>query len=61
MKHHIMMALGILMAVIFAYRGANALLSPGFGLTELYILGGLVLAGALMVFGWQGFRASKKG
>lgn len=44
MKHHIMFAVGILIATIFAYQGAIALMAPGIGLWEAYILGGLVLA-----------------
>lgn len=44
MKHHIMFAVGILIAIIFAYQGAIALMAPGIGLWEAYILGGLVLA-----------------
>lgn len=60
MKSHIMIALGLLMTGIFAFRGANALLSPGFGVPELYNLGGLALAAALMVQGWHGFLADRK-
>lgn len=50
MKHHIMIALGLLMATIFSYRLAVALLAPGFGIPELYFLGGIVIASAL-IFG----------
>lgn len=50
MKHHIMIALGLLMAVVFGYRMANAILEPGLGLLEIYLAGGLVLA-AWLIFG----------
>lgn len=50
MKHHIMIALGLLMAVIFSYRLANALLAPGLGISELYLFGGIVIA-AFLIFG----------
>ena len=50
MKHHLMIALGLLMAVMFSYRLANAILAPGMGLLELYLLGGIILAAAL-IFG----------
>lgn len=48
MKHHIMIALGLLMAGIFSYQAAFALQSPGLGLWELYLLGGLILAAAII-------------
>ncbi|MEN8722693.1 MAG: hypothetical protein ABF335_07370 [Alphaproteobacteria bacterium] len=48
MKHHIMLAVGILIAAIFSYQGAIALMAPGIGLWEAYILGGLVLAGLIL-------------
>ncbi|MEO1554461.1 MAG: hypothetical protein AAFR82_11070 [Pseudomonadota bacterium] len=50
MKHHLMIALGLLMAVMFSYRLANAILAPGMGLLELYLLGGIIIAAAL-IFG----------
>ncbi|MEM6653935.1 MAG: hypothetical protein AAGA72_17335 [Pseudomonadota bacterium] len=50
MKHHIMIALGILMACIFSYRLANAILTPGWGLPELYLFGGIVIA-VVLIFG----------
>ena len=51
MKHHIMIALGLLMAVVFSFRLANALMVPGLGGAELYLFGGIVIAGALIFFG----------
>ena len=51
MKHHIMIALGLLIGTIFSFRLANALLVPGFGLSELYLMGGVVIAAALILFG----------
>ncbi|MEL8056798.1 MAG: hypothetical protein AAGK66_11620 [Pseudomonadota bacterium] len=50
MKHHIMIALGLLMAVVFSYRLAVALLAPGFGIRELYFFGGIVIA-SVLIFG----------
>lgn len=64
MKHHIMIALGILMGLIFAFRMAVALLEPGLGFREVYLAGGLVLAGWLFVGGlaqWRQDRAGKAG
>ena len=60
MKHHIMIALGILMAAVFSYRLANALLAPGMGLLEIYLFGGIVLAGLLIFFGLRERRAHKE-
>lgn len=60
MKFHIMIALGLLMAGIFAFRGAQSFLAPGFGVPELYNLGGLAIAAALMFQGVQGFRVDRK-
>lgn len=51
MKAHLTLAIGILMAAIFAYRAANAFLEPGLGLLEAYVLGGLILAGWMMFSG----------
>lgn len=50
MKHHVMIALGLLMAAVFGFRTANALVAPGFGLRELYLIGGLAIA-AWLIFG----------
>ena len=50
MKSHIMIALGLLMAAVFSYRLANALLAPGIGWLELYLFGGIIIAAAL-IFG----------
>ena len=59
MKHHLMIALGLLMAVIFAYRFAHAILAPGWGLLEIYLLGGLVLAGLLITGGLRERKAAR--
>lgn len=59
MKHHIMIALGLLMAVIFGYRMANAILEPGLGLSELYLGGGLVLAAWLIFAGLKERRFAR--
>ncbi|MBO6690114.1 MAG: hypothetical protein JJ931_11190 [Henriciella sp.] len=57
MKHHIMIALGILMAMVFSFRLANALLAPGLGFSELYLFGGIVIAAFLIFFGLRERRA----
>lgn len=55
-----MIALGLLMAILFSYRGAQALLEPGLGFSELYCAGGLVLAGWLIFSGVQEWRAGRR-
>ncbi len=59
MRHHIFIAIGLLVAVVFAYRGAIALTTPGLGLAELYALGGLVIAAALIGVGLSEWRAKR--
>ncbi|MEO1188535.1 MAG: hypothetical protein AAFW60_05635 [Pseudomonadota bacterium] len=59
MKHHIMIALGLLMAAIFSFRLANALLSPGLGMSELYLFGGIVIAAALIFSGLKERRHAR--
>lgn len=54
MRAHIITAIGLLILAIFAYRGANALMAPGFGLSELYVFGGLILGG------WVSFSGSSE-
>ena len=49
MKHHIMLALGILLGLVFAVRLAVAILQPGLGFREVYLAGGLVLSAWLML------------
>lgn len=51
MKHHLMIALGLLMAAVFSYRLANALLTPGLGISELYLAGGVLIAAVLIFSG----------
>ncbi|MEM0985233.1 MAG: hypothetical protein AAGJ32_03205 [Pseudomonadota bacterium] len=51
MKHHLMIAMGLLMAAIFCFRMAHAFVSPGFGLLEVYLLGGIFLSGVLLFSG----------
>ena len=60
MRAHLTLAFGFLLAAIFAYRGANALLEPGFGLSELYVLGGLIFAGWFMFSGSREILARSK-
>ena len=61
MKHHIMIALGLLMAAVFSYRLGNALLAPGFGVSEFYLMGGVVIAAALILFGLRERRDARDG
>lgn len=60
MKSHIMIALGILMAIVFGFRAANALLEPGFGLREAYLFGGLFIAGWLVLAGLKERRHARE-
>lgn len=63
MKHHIMISLGILMGVVFAFRAAFAILEPGLGVRDAYLLGGLILSGWLIMGGiaeWRHARNSRK-
>ncbi|PHR61936.1 MAG: hypothetical protein COA43_01825 [Robiginitomaculum sp.] len=53
MKHHLMIALGLILAIIFIIRGAEAFAQPGLGIRELYVLGGFIFSGILL---WKGFR-----
>jgi hypothetical protein len=57
MKSHLLIAFGLLVAGIFLIRGLEALAEPGWGLLELYILGGFVLAGLLVR---QGFKLRQR-
>lgn len=60
MKHHIMISLGLLMTLIFAFQGASALLEPGLGLREAYIAGGLILAGWLIFGGIAEMKQARR-
>lgn len=63
MKHHIMLALGILLGLVFAVRLAVAILQPGLGFREVYLAGGLVLSALLMLGGvaeWRHTHATGK-
>lgn len=60
MKHHIMIALGLLMGAVFSFRLANALVIPGLGVSELYLMGGVVIAAALILFGLRERRAARE-
>lgn len=62
LKHHLMIAAGLIMFIIFLFRGANALAVPGIGLAEAYVAGGLFLAVLVILKGvanWRAARASK--
>jgi hypothetical protein len=53
MKSHLFIAIGLLIGAIFMMRGLEALAEPGIGLRELYIIGGFLIAAALIRTGWR--------
>lgn len=57
MKSHVMISLGLLLAAIFGFRLANALVTLEFGFHEIYLLGGLGIAGWLIMGGLKERRA----
>ena len=62
MKHHIMIALGLVLGLSFALRLARAVLTPGLGMSEAYLAGGLVLSVWLIIGGlaeWRHVRAQR--
>ncbi|MEM9572221.1 MAG: hypothetical protein AAF996_12215 [Pseudomonadota bacterium] len=60
MKHHIMIALGLLMAAVFSFRLANAISVPGWGIAELYLAGGIVIASTLIYLGLKERRVARE-
>ena len=60
LKHHIMISLGVLMGAIFSLRMANALITPGIGILEGYLAGGLVIAAALIFSGLKARRHARQ-
>jgi len=59
MKHHIMISFGLLMAAVFGFRLANAIMAPGLGWHELYLLGGNVIAAWLIFAGLKERRHAR--
>lgn len=57
MKSHVMISVGLLLAAIFGFRLANALVTLEFGFHEIYLLGGLGIAGWLIMGGLNERRA----
>ena len=53
MKSHLFISSGLLIAAIFFMRGMEAIVEPGLGLREVYILGGFLVAGLLIHAGWK--------
>ena len=53
MKAHLFISFGLLFTAIFFMRGMDALMEPGLGLREIYILGGFLVAGLLIRAGWK--------
>ncbi|WP_018996011.1 hypothetical protein [Hirschia maritima] len=60
MKHHIMIALGLLLLVIFGIRLFSAIALPGIGFNELYCIGGVVLAGWLIKGGFAEWKFARE-
>ena len=56
-KSHLFISFGLLIAAIFFMRGMEAIVEPGLGLNELYILGGFLIAGFLIHAGWKERKA----
>ena len=54
------LSLGLLMAAVFSYRLASALLAPGLGLLELYLFGGILIAAALIFGGLKERRHARE-
>ena len=44
MKSHLFITVGLTLAVIFVFQAIDALKVSGIGRSELYVLGGLILA-----------------
>lgn len=59
MKHHIMISFGLLMAAVFGFRLASAIMAPGLGWLELYLLGGNVIAAWLIFAGLKERRHAR--
>ncbi|MBL4869695.1 MAG: hypothetical protein JKX72_01940 [Robiginitomaculum sp.] len=53
MKHHLMIAIGLILTIIFIIRAAAALAEPGLGIREIYVAGGFVFCGVIL---WRGVR-----
>ena len=57
MKSHLFISSGLLVAAIFFMRGLEAISVPGLGMSEVYILGGFLVAGLLIHSGWKERKA----
>lgn len=58
-----MIALGLVLGLTFALRLARAILSPGLGIGEAYLAGGLVLSVWLIIGGlaeWRHVRVGRR-
>ncbi|MEE9272196.1 MAG: hypothetical protein V3U57_02845 [Robiginitomaculum sp.] len=60
MKHHIMIAFGFVLTIIFIIRAAGALAEPGWGMQEVYVLGGFVFCSILLWRGIRDFREARR-
>lgn len=61
MRHHLFIALGLILAAIFAWRVNDALATPGAGVYEFYIAGGFLLSALLIWRGVQLWRQKRRG
>ena len=59
MKAHVFMASALLIAAIFFMRGLEVMAKPSFGLQEVYILGGFIIAAFLFRAGWKERKATR--
>ena len=53
------MSSGLLVAAIFFMRCIEAMSEPAFGLREIYIVGGFVIATLLFRAGWKDRKATR--
>jgi len=60
MKKHVYTVFGLLMLGIFLWRGIDAIVKPGLGWDELYVVGGIVLAIVVTMTGIRLHLAERK-
>ena len=59
MKHHVFIAFGLTLGLIFVFQGLDAIRSPGMGLNEIYVLGGFIFSGLLIRQGLKDRKDAK--
>lgn len=60
MRAHLYIAFGLLIAAIFVFRAIEALNAPGLGLSELYVLGGFLIAALIIRMGLKMRKADRE-